>query len=201
MTAPPPMIFHWTGEAFVPRQPRYADRHYVVGEDYRLVVEEERSKKSHDQYFAELDDKWGNLPDYLLEEYPSRESLRHKALIRCGYCTERDWVFGSEATASTFAAAMIEGDEDRYCIIDVRGCVVRKYKALSQKRKAMDKKVFQASKQAVFDFVDKLLGVETSPQPRQVAAPALAPEQQRLADCQNEHPDETALAGVGRGRR
>lgn len=190
-----PTVFCWDGNAMVPHRTfdKLCAHQFIPGENYRLVQHEDRSDASHRQFFASLHDKWMTLPETLQDEYPSEESLRHKALIRCGYCTEKDFILPSETAALTFAAALIEDDAECYLIIECRGRVVRKYKAASQAYRAMGKKVFQKSKQDVLDFVDRLLGVEPqTPLPatrptKQIQGPPTAPaDEPAFADCQRE---------------
>ena len=50
---------------------------------------------------------------------------------------------------------------DEYAIVTVSGPVVRKFTAKSQSISAMGKKDFQASKQAVLDFLSGSIGVDT----------------------------------------
>jgi len=158
---PPIVHCRWTGDAFVPWSLYAVRKYYKPGETYPLVVSYERSNASHSHYFAALDDRWQSLPEHLQDEYPTRESMRHKILIKCGYCVERDWVFPTDNAATQFAAALIEADEECYCIIDVRGRVVRRYRALSQSYPAMDKAQFEKSKQDVLNYVERhLLGLD-----------------------------------------
>lgn len=162
MSTPPPLPFRWNGAAFVPRNLTVAQAHFERGGVYLLIVHDERSQASHNEYFAALEIRWQTLPESLAAEYPSRESLRHKALIRTGYCTEKDFVLETNRAAQKFAAALVEADDENYCIIDVRGRVVRRYRAMSQSYRNMGKKDFESSKSAVLDWIDQhLLGVES----------------------------------------
>lgn len=135
-----------------------ADKVFVVGEHYKLVEHHERSQVSHNHYFAVIAEAWSNLPDRLLEEFPTAEVLRKKLLIRAGYADERSIVCASKAEAQRVAAFVKPMDE--YAVVTVREAVVRVYTAQSQSVKAMGAKPFQASKQAVLDALDDLLGVE-----------------------------------------
>jgi hypothetical protein len=168
---PPPLPCRWTGSEFRPWNLALARKYYEPSGTYNLVVHDERSQASHNEFFAALDTRWQTLPAELEAEYPSRESLRHKTLIRTGYCTEKDFVLPTDAAATLFAAALIEADDEQYCIIEVRGRIVRRYRAQSQAYRAMGKKVFEQSKQAVLDYIDReILGVEPSPQHQRPAA-------------------------------
>ena len=147
---------------------RVADKEFVVGEQYRMAEIQERSDASHNHYFASVGEAWKTLPDELLEEYPTAEHLRKKALIRCGYRDERSIVAGSKAEALRLSAFVKPMDE--YAIVTVSEAVVRVYTAQSQSRKAMGAKTFQESKQAVLDWLDDLLGVERGETSRSAAA-------------------------------
>lgn len=152
-----PMIFTWDGEVMRPQHPRIADQEYVVGEVYRLAPYEERSGASHNHYFAALTEAWQNLPEDLMEQYPTAEVLRKKMLIKAGYRDERSIVCASKAEANRIAVFIIPIDP--YAVVIVRGNVVQYLTAKSQSMRAMGKADFEASKQAVLDAVAELIGV------------------------------------------
>lgn len=164
----PPLHFRWDGDALVPLRSILADRHFVVGETYSMVEHHDRSMNSHRHFFSVVNEAWSNLPDRLLEEYPTAEVLRKKLLIRAGYADERSIVCASKAEAQRVAAFVKPMDE--YAVVTVREAVVRVYTAQSQSVKAMGAKPFQASKQAVLDALDDLLGVERGATARSEAA-------------------------------
>lgn len=156
----PPIEHVWDGEAMTPATPfmaRLADQHYVIGERYRLAEEHGRSQKSHNHFYAAVQDAWRTLPEAMAEDYPTAEHLRKKALIRAGYADERTIVCGSKAEAQRVAAFI--RPMDQYAIVTVSEATVRVYTAQSQSLKAMGGAVFQQSKQAVLEYIDKLLGV------------------------------------------
>lgn len=135
-----------------------ADREFVVGEVYPLVEHHERSNATHAHYFAAIGEAWKNLPDHFLSEYPNPEALRKKMLVRAGYADERSIVCASKAEAQRVAAFIKPMDD--YAVVTVREAVVRVYTAQSQSYRAMGKRVFQESKEAVLNALDDLLGVE-----------------------------------------
>ena len=157
-----PILLQYDGDGiFVPCSTfhaRSADKHYVIGERYRMVEQHERSDGSHNHFFASIKNGFDNLPDDLREEFPSTEHLRKKALIRKGYCDERSIACASKAEA--FRLASFIRPMDDYAIVNVRECVVRVWTARSQSRRAMGVAEFQNSKQDVLDFIDDLLGVD-----------------------------------------
>ena len=170
--------FTWDGDVMqpLPRLRRRYDAECVVGQVYQMVeMEPQRSKASHDQYFASLDEKWATLPEYLAQEYPSREVMRHKVLIRTGYCVQKDYICPSKAEAFRLAGWL--RSDDSYVIVEVVGRVIRKYTALSQSYKSMGKRPFEKSKRDVLDYIDReLLAIEPDSPPLQ---PAPARERQR----------------------
>lgn len=157
-----PLTYVWTGEAHQPlsRFAKLADRQFVVGEQYRLEEAEERSRKSHDHYFAALQDAWQNLPDDLAMEFTSVERLRKRALIATNWYKERRLVTSSPAEARKMAAFMDRGEDA--VVISVAGNVVIERTALSQKMRGperMRKADFQQSKTDVLDWVAELIRV------------------------------------------
>jgi hypothetical protein len=148
----------YDGESFIPKVQRLADKHYVVGETYPLIVHEERSTNSHRHYFAAIHDAWMNLPEDIAVEFATSEHLRKWALIKAGYCDRRSIVCASKAEAVRFGAFMKPMDE--FAVITVTEATVTVYTAQSQSMKAMGKADFQASKTAVLDIVSAMVGVK-----------------------------------------
>jgi hypothetical protein len=166
-----PIMFRWDGDAMVPASRFWAgraDRVFVVGADYKMVEHHDRSDASHNHFFAAIKNGFDNLPDELRDEYPTTEHLRKKALIKKGFRDERDHVCASKAEAARLAAFIKPLDD--YAIVVVSECVVRVWTAKSQSRKAMGAADFQASKTAVLEFIDDLLGVQHGATARSEAA-------------------------------
>lgn len=165
-------LFHyqWDGESMVPL-PHFrkrCDDEFVIGETYPLAETADRSLKSHSHYFACVGEAWKNLPELEAEHHPTAEHLRKYALIRCGYADERSIVCASKAEAQRVAAFIKPMDE--YAVVVVRDCVVKVFTAQSQSKKAMGAETFQASKQAVLDYLDDLIGVERGETSKHVRA-------------------------------
>lgn len=155
-----PIRYRWDGESMTPvgvRARAECDAAFVIGEMYALVEHKERSSATHNHYFACIADAWANLPDDMLEEYPTSEVLRKKALIRVGYRDERSIVCASKAEAQRVAAFVRPMDE--YAIVLVSEAVVRVYSAQSQSMRAMGAKTFADSKTKTLAFIADLLGV------------------------------------------
>jgi len=159
MSEAPPIPMRWEGDGFKPL-PRFAaecDKHFVVGEVYRLAVVEDRSKRSHDHFFACVDDAWGNLPERWAVRFPSPDHLRKWALIKAGYADSRQYVCASEDDAWKLGAFIrpLNG----YAVVTVDGCVLTVWEAQTQSMKAMKKARFQESKVAVLDIIAGMIGV------------------------------------------
>jgi hypothetical protein len=157
MSAIPPMAFSWTGAEMVPVHPRLADRHFVIGETYALVQHEDRSAASHRHYFACIAEAHGSLPEAWADRLPTPEHLRKFCLIRAGFADSQTFVASSKAEAQRLASFIRPIDE--FAVVTVEGCTVTRYTAKSQSEKAMGRKDFQASKDAVLSIVSDLIGV------------------------------------------
>lgn len=152
-----PLLFSWDGEVMRPRHPALADKQFVVGENYRLEVREDRSQASHNHYFAAVHESWANLPEHLAERFPTSEHLRKYALVKGGFRDERSIVAGSKAEAQRLAAFIRPMDE--FAIVTVSEAVVTVYTAKSQSLKAMGRAEFGRSKEAVLGILADMIGV------------------------------------------
>lgn len=167
-----PILFEWTGEAMVPhaRFQRDCDASFVVGEVYRLAVQEHRSQASHSHYFAAIHEAWMNLPEHLAEWFPTAEHLRKHALIKAGYRDERSIVCNSKAEAQRIAAFIKPMDE--FAVVTTHEAVVTVWTAKSQSKAAMGKQVFQESKNKVLDVLAEMIGVQPETLTRNVGRTA-----------------------------
>lgn len=155
-----PIPFQWQGDAFTP-MPGFAkrcDELFVVGQVYRLSEIEDRSAPSHRHYHACIAKAWENLSDEQTRRFPSPEHLRKYALIRSGYATSVDIPCASRAEAVRWAGSLER--EIEYAIVTATDSVVTIWRAKSQNYRAMDKKTFQASKDAVLDVIAGLIGTD-----------------------------------------
>ncbi|RAK29114.1 hypothetical protein C7374_105165 [Falsochrobactrum ovis] len=153
-----PVSPYWAGRA---------DRQFVIGETYKMVEHHDRSQASHNHYFASIANAWNTLPDDLLVEYPTAEHLRKKMLVKCGYADERSIVCATKADAERLAAFV--KPMDTYAVVIHSEAVVKVFTAQSQGMKAMGKREFQESKEAVLAAIDKLLGVDVGATARAAA--------------------------------
>lgn len=156
--AAPPIPFRWTGDSFepLPRFARDCDRFFVVGQVYRMVEEQDRSDASHRHYFAMINEAWQSLPEPAAERFPTPEHLRKFALIKAGFADSRTFTASSRAEAVRLAAFMRPVDE--FAIVTTDGATVTMWTARSQSMKAMGRKEFQASKDAVLRVLAELIG-------------------------------------------
>lgn len=157
----PALTFTWDGESMIPLSPRLADKHYVVGQQYRLAEQEERSRASHNHYFAQIEETWRNLPDDLAVQFTTAENLRKHALIMTGWFHERRFAASSQEEARKIAAFLMQRYED-YALISVAGNVVIERIARSQSTRAngMRRAEFQKSKDDVLNWITGLIGVD-----------------------------------------
>lgn len=166
-----PLMFRWEGDSFVPNSPfwaKKADEIYVVGQVYPLVEQQDRSRKSHDHYFAQVHQIWLNLPDAVAAEFPDAEHLRKHALIRCGYSDKRSIVTRSKIEAVRLAAFL--RPIDTYAIVTIDARTVTQWTAQSQSYTAMGKHQFQESKDKVLEWCANLIGVAVEDLPQKEAA-------------------------------
>lgn len=153
-----PIICRFTDGALVPStnyQRHLAFERWQEGQLVPVVEHSQRSDKSHDHYFATLNDMWASLPEDVSPDFPNVDVLRAHALIRTGYANKRQLVSRSNAEAERVAAFMRPASP--LAIIAVDGCVVTEWTAESQKYRAMGKQRFQESKDAVLEYVTGLL--------------------------------------------
>ena len=157
---PVPILFDWDGEQMKPLNPLAADRQYVVGERYRLAVEEERNAVSHNHYFASVHEAWLNLPRETAAQFPTENHLRKYALVKAGFRDERSIVASSKAEALRLAAFIKPMDE--FAVVTVSEAVVVVHTAKSQSTRAMGKAKFQESKTAVLGIIAGMIGVSAT---------------------------------------
>jgi hypothetical protein len=154
-----PVRVMWSGASFVPedRFMPYCRHWFGVGEVLLIDPEQERDMNSHRHYFAQLKTGWDNLPERLVEKYPTLEIFRKKLLIECGYFHEATLICDTAASAATTAAFMAPLDPS--AVIVVRGRMIRRYVAKSQSVAAMGREEFQRSKWDVLNAAAALIEV------------------------------------------
>ena len=150
----------WDGDVFRPTTAywaRRAAREYAAGEIVRMADQPERSSASHQHYFASVTEAWRNLPPLMAERYPTADHLRRYALIKAGYCNSQSMPCGTPEAARRFAAFI--KPLDGFAVVTVQGSVVSVFTAKSQSYKAMSKKEFHESKDAVLGIVADMIEV------------------------------------------
>lgn len=145
------------------------DKTLVIGEVLTWEQVHQRSRKSHNHFFACIHEAWLNLPGVLVLEFPTEEHLRKWALIKAGFCTRRDIVCANGTQAAELIKAMREADE--YALVEIRDTkIVTIWRAESQSEKAMGKKRFQESKEKVLDVLSQVIGTDAGALKERAAA-------------------------------
>jgi len=154
-----PIYATWDGEAFrpLPRHHNVLAATMVIGQIYRLDIDNDRSMASHRHEFASLKEAWLNLPETIALEYPSAEHFRKRALIATGWYHQKDMVGASNAEAFRWVREFKSRDD--YAAYSVSGPVIIERIAKSQSVKAMGKGDFQKSKQDILDWAWSLCGI------------------------------------------
>lgn len=164
MTSLAPIPFQWDGEAMVPKSGFQAkcDGQYVVGEVYTLAPHESRSQRSHNHYFACVNEAWLNLPETVAGQFPTSEHLRKFALCMTGYCTTKLTVAANNSEAAGLVALI--NSMSNFAIVSLDGCNVTTLLPDSQSLKAMGKERFQQSKDDVLDYLSAMIDAALSGQ-------------------------------------
>lgn len=121
---------------------------------------EERSAKSHDHFFAIVNECWKNLPEDMASDFPSPEHLRKWALIKAGFCSETRIVCANNAEALGLVAAA--RNMDKYALVAVDGKLVTIWRADSQRKDAMGRKQFQEAKDRAIHVLSNLIGTDAA---------------------------------------
>lgn len=155
MTRPRPVFMKWKKAegVFVPHPSfkHYCDREFIDGEVYPMATIEERTMKTHNHYFAAVQEGFDNLSEENAKNFPTSEHLRKWCLVQCGYCTETVYVLANEKEAQN--AALDLRKRDGYAVMSRRGNVLKVWDAESQSMAAMKKERFQQSKSDVLDLI------------------------------------------------
>ncbi|MFA7308095.1 MAG: hypothetical protein WC026_15645 [Hyphomicrobium sp.] len=161
MRTPLPIVARYEGEGTfqaLGRSKREADAEYVVGQVYRLDNIENRSTATHNHQFAWVAEAWRQLPEDLMDLYPSPEHLRKRALVQAGFYDETIIDAGTNAAALRVASEFRRRND--FSLVIVRGPAVVIRDPKSQSRRAMPAKEFQDSKTKIMDVIAEMIGVE-----------------------------------------
>lgn len=157
---PPPIPMVWNGAHFTPL-PKFASLavdSYGAGEIVSLAPVDKRSGKSHDHFFAAMQEMWATLPESTGDRYPTVEAFRKSALIATGHCDTDTTVCSSNAEALRLRAVVQHVAPESLAVM--RNNVVTIYTAHSQSMKAMGAKVFQKSKDDCLNWAAQQLGLD-----------------------------------------
>src|ERR1700741_996486 len=152
--------FMWNGEAMIPARPKAADKEFVIGQRYWLDQVSERSWISHRHEFAWIKTAWDNLPEALMDTFPTPEHLRKAALIATGW--RRETIIDAGNAAAALRVAAYARGEDDFAHVTTRGATVIVHKARSQRMHGldrMDRDEFQRSKDDILGWISNLIGV------------------------------------------
>jgi hypothetical protein len=152
--------FTWNGSVMIPMRPEAARAAYDLGQRYWLEEVSERSWISHEHQFAWIASAWDNLPEALMDKFPTPEALRKAALIATGWYRETIIDAGSKAGAQRVAGYVMGRDE--FSAVIVRGATVIVRTPRSQRMRGhdgMDRQEFEASKQDILGWIANLIGV------------------------------------------
>ena len=154
-----PLYWSWDGECMWPqgRFAKLAQEGFTKGRVYRLVEDEERSSATHRHYFAAVREAWLNLPEIWAERFPTAEHLRKWCLIKAGFRVESTWVLPSASEAVRTGTILRKLDDFAVVVIDRQ--TVSHFRAKSQSKREMNRKEFQASKEAVLDLLAQMIEV------------------------------------------
>ena len=134
-----------------------AARQFHAGEEYPLVVMEERSRASHSQYFAALHEGFQNLPEKIAPRWPTPEHLRAWLLIETGWFDELEVDLKTDAQVKALIARI--RSESPYARVQRHELKLIIRYAKSQSAAAMGKALFEASKKDVLDLLEDMTGV------------------------------------------
>jgi hypothetical protein len=145
--------------------PRFAERYereFQTGKYYTLELVTERSRESHNLYFACVHVALANLQAPLADRFADDDEFRKWCLIKRGFRHQRITVFSSNADA-VLGASVAQNLRD-FSVTVVEDNVLTVLTAKTQKFRrndpeGMDKKDFEASKEAVIEECAVLIGL------------------------------------------
>lgn len=158
--ATPPIQLIYSGQgAFLARPASIpiCEANFGPGEVVTVAQIEERSRKSHDHFFATISEMWATRPEHLEHRFPTPDAWRKAALIATGHCDTRTVVCATKAEADRMVALAAHLDPESIAV--PRGTVVTVYTAHSQSLRAMGKEAFQKSKDDCLTWAAAQLGI------------------------------------------
>lgn len=159
----------WDGRVLIPdgnRSIAAVHDRFGEGEVVTIELDPDRSRQTHNHYFACIKTAWDNLPEQIVSVpfAVSPETLRSHALCAMGYCDTEVIACGSEARAQETAAYLsrMAVRFKGYALTEINGTLVTCHTPKSQSMKAMGREDFQDSKRAVLQYLADLIGVAVS---------------------------------------
>ena len=133
------------------------EREFEVGKYYTLEPVKERSRESHNLYFACVNFAWLNLPHPLSDRFTGPDGdddFRKWCLIKRGWCYRKIEVFETEDDAKKTHAVILA--LPTFVVVVQEGTmltimVARTQRLLKNDPEGMDKKDFEASKRDVIE--------------------------------------------------
>lgn len=173
----PQVVFEWTGTVMRPLA-YHADlcaRTFEPGKRYKLIEFSERSRETHDHFFATVAGYWQNWPERYERDLPSADHLRKHALIRTGHYLQSVMAHASLEEATAYVRDFIRYvDYAEGSITSTHGTATVMRIAKSQRKQVMDAAEFQKSKQDVLEFCQAVTGISPEQMLREVKKGAAA---------------------------
>jgi hypothetical protein len=149
----------WQTHAMVPvrRYHNVAAQQFDEGHEYVLAEAKERSRASHNYYFAALTKAFDNLPETVAPNFPTMDHFRKYLLIETNYVDLYPFNMESKKEAYRLATYLRVGDA--FARLKIRDNIVIVQRAKSQSYKAMGKQEFEESKKKVLELAAQFVQV------------------------------------------
>jgi hypothetical protein len=152
--------------AMVPllRYHNVAMRQFAEGAEYILAEVEERSRASHNHYFAALHQGFENLPEKIQARWQDVEHMRAWLLVETDWCEDTEFKADDKKEQMRLATFLRIGRPYARISVPSTRSGDGKYRVIvktpySQSLKEMKKDRFEASKKAVLDLLEQFVGV------------------------------------------
>lgn len=136
-------------------------RQYHLNEDYALAPIEARSRASHNQFFAAIEEGFSNLPETINRRWRDSDHLRKWALVETNWFDELEIELQSQKHADRLTKRLIEYAQHHgvyvKVIVEDKRVLIRT--AQSQSGQAMGRADFEASKKDVLDLLEHMTNV------------------------------------------
>jgi hypothetical protein len=171
-TQAPQVVYEWTGEVMRPLayHEDLCAREFKPGKKYKLVEFSERSRETHDHFFATVAGYWQNWPEKYERELPDADHLRKHALIRTGHYIQSIMAHASLEVATSYIRNFLRYVEyaEGSITTTAAGTATVMRIAKTQRKKVMEAAEFAKSKQDVLDFCAAVTGVAPEDMAREV---------------------------------